>query len=408
MGSELIPHLFRTESARITAVLCKSFGLDQMETAEDITSETFLAAMETWPYRGVPDNPRAWLYTVARNKARNHLAHQKIHDSKVISALKGEASEMHSKDIDLSETNITDSQLQMLFAVCHPSLPAEGQIALALRILCGFGVDEIATAFLTNRETIGKRLFRAKERLRLEQIQVRYPAPHELVSRLDNVLTTVYLLFSEGCYPENNDEIVREELCIEAMRLTKLLLDNPSTDLPNVNALLALMCFQASRFRARKGRTGNLVLYDEQDESLWDRTLIARGAEYLHKASTGTTLSKYHLEAHIAWLHTNKTDTREKWDTILQLYNRLLMLEYSPMAALNRTYALYKVKGREVAIIEAEKLRMNENHFYYILLGELYTGIDTAKARAHFIEALGITRTIHGKKILQEKIDRLG
>jgi RNA polymerase sigma factor (sigma-70 family) len=408
MTTELIPHLFRSEFARITAVLCKSFGLEQMEIAEDIASDTFLTAMETWPYSGVPENPRAWLYTVARNKARNHLAHRKVHLEKVVPMLRDEAMVPNVPDIDLSDSNITDSQLQMLFAICHPSIPGEGQIGLALRILCGFGIDEIATAFLSNRETISKRLFRAREHLRRERIQVCYPAPDELVPRLDNVLTTLYLLFNEGYYPETNDEVLREDLCIEAMRLTRLLLDNPSTDLPDVNALLGLMCFQASRFRARRGRSGEMVLYDEQDESLWDRALIAKGAEHLHKASTGTQLSKYHLEAHIAWLYTNKADVREKWENILQLHNRLLMLSYSPLAALNRTYALFKVKGREAAIEEAEKLRMTGNHFYYVLLGELYAGLDDGKARAHYAEALQLAHNSQERRIIQEKIDRLG
>jgi RNA polymerase sigma factor (sigma-70 family) len=407
MTNDLIPHLFRTEFSRIASVLCKTFGLTHIETAEDLTGETFLAAMETWPHRGVPDDPRAWLYAVAKNKARNHLEHNKVFDSKVAPELTRRSKGM-MEEIDLSEANISDSQLQMLFAICHPSIPPEAQIGLALRILCGLGIDEIATAFLTNRETINKRLQRARERLRTEKLQVCFPTSEtEISARLGNVLTTLYLLFSEGYYSENSDNVLREDLCLEAMRLTRLLMDNSSTDQPAVGALLALMCFHASRFKARNARHGQAILYDEQDEALWDRALIAKGAEYLHRASVGETLSRYHLEAHIAWWHTNKPDTQEKWDNILQLYNRLLMLEYSPVAALNRTYALFKVKGRQPALEEASKLNMTGNRFYFVLLAELHIGHDNAKARAYLEEALHLTRSASERKIIQDRLDRL-
>jgi RNA polymerase sigma-70 factor (ECF subfamily) len=160
---ELIPHLFRIEFRKITAVLCKRFGIEHIEVAEDIASDTFLLAVETWSYKGIPENPTAWLYVVAKNKAKNYLHHQHIFNQKVVHEIKNESVEDYRDEIDLSDKNITDSQLQMLFALCHPSLPKEAQIGLALRILCGFGIDEIANAFLTNKETINKRLFRAKE-----------------------------------------------------------------------------------------------------------------------------------------------------------------------------------------------------------------------------------------------------
>jgi RNA polymerase sigma factor (sigma-70 family) len=405
--NELIPRLFRTEFSRITAVLCKNFGLAHMETAEDLASETFLAAVETWPYRGIPENPRAWLYAVAKNKARNLIEHGKIFKEKVIPDMKERTPLRAEIEIDLSDGNILDSQLQMLFAICHPSIPAEAQIGLALRILCGFGIDEIAGAFLTNRETINKRLFRAREKLRVENVPIAFPPESELQSRLDNVLTTLYLLFSEGYYSESNNEVLREDLCFEAMRLTSLLMDFEPMNLPGVNALMALMCFHASRFTARKGEDGNMILYGEQDESQWDQALIARGAEYLKNASKGRQLTKYHLEANIAYWHTIKADTPEKWNNILQLYNRLLMMEYSPVAALNRTYALYKVNGREAAIAEAEKLKLTGNRYYFTLLGELYLPKDVGKALAHFQNALKLATTDHDRATILEKIERI-
>src|ERR1044071_3170997 len=194
MKVELIPHLFRTEHSKITAVLCKFFGAGHIDAAEDIVSDTFVQALETWPYKGVPDNPAGWLYTVAKNKAKNHIARQHNFSSKISGEIKTNAQRSEEIEIDLSEQNITDSRLQMLFAVCHPCIPVEAQIGLALRILCGFGIDEIASAFLSNRETITKRLMRAKDKLRTEKVEIAMPAGAEVNQRLNTVLRTLYLL----------------------------------------------------------------------------------------------------------------------------------------------------------------------------------------------------------------------
>ena len=404
---ELIPHLFRTEFRKITAVLCKHFGIEHIEIAEDIASDTFLSAVETWTYKGLPTNPTAWLYAVAKNKAKNYFHRSNIFSEKIAREIKKSSFQTEELEINLSEENITDSQLQMLFAICHPSIPTEAQIGLALRILCGFGINEIATAFLTNNETINKRLFRAKEKLRTEKVTIEFPHIKEINDRLETVLTTLYLLFSEGYYSESNDTILREDLCDEAMRLTFMLIENEQTNLPKVNALYSLMCFHASRFEARKNENGEIVLYNDQDESLWNQELIIKGIYFLHEASKGNEISKYHIEASIAYWHTIKSDTKEKWENILQLYNQLLVLEYSPIAALNRTYALSKVKGKQEAICEAEKLNLTSNHFYFTLLGELHTGIDNNKAKENFKKAFELSKTQTDEQTIQKKIDQL-
>jgi len=404
---ELLPHLFRTEFSKITSVLCKLFGLNHIEIAEDIAGDTFLAAYETWSYKGIPPNPTAWLYAVAKNKTLNYLKRNQLYSEILSDQKKLAVSEITETEIDLSPENITDSQLQMLFVVCHPSISRESQIGLALRILCGFGIDEIATALLSNKETITKRLQRAKEKLRSEKIQIEFPLQSEIGNRLEIVLTTLYLLFSEGYYSENQNTVIREDLCNEARRLTHLLVENDATNKPEVNALYALMCFHSSRFKARKSESGELILYQDQDETLWDHDLISSGAFYLHKASQGNQLSNYHLEAGIAYWHTIKTDSREKWENILQLYNRLLQIQYSPIAALNRTYALSKANGKQEAIREAEKLKLESNHFYFVLLGELYTGIDNSLARINFEKGFQLAKTQTDKKTIQLKIDSL-
>jgi RNA polymerase sigma-70 factor (ECF subfamily) len=397
----IISHLFRTEFSKITAVLARQFGLAHLETAEDIAGETFLAALESWPYKGVPANPTAWLYAVAKNKAASFTSRAHLFDQKIVPILKQEVEENGS--IEWSDSVIFDSQLQMIFAVCHPSISAESQIGLALRVLCGFSPAEIATAFLSSEETISKRIYRAREKLREENVALQIPGKNEIGLRLDTVLKVIYLLFNEGYYSESNDAVLREELCAEAMRLAMLLLKFDDTNLPKVNAIMALMCFHASRFRARKNHAGEIILYADQNTNLWNRELISKGAHYMKQASHGNELSTYHLEAGIAYWHTVPTDSAVKWQNILQLYNHLLQLEYSPVAALNRTYALSKVKGVDAAICEAEKLMLHNNQYYHTLLGELYKEKDPAKSKSFLEKALSLAKTNAEKNLLQSK-----
>jgi RNA polymerase sigma factor (sigma-70 family) len=403
--SQLLPNLFRTEYRKIVSVLCYLFGIDNIEIAEDITSDTFLAATELWSVKGIPENPTAWLYTVAKNKTKNYLKRNSVFEQKLSVEIKHTANKSEEIEIDLSVKNINDSQLAMIFTVCNPVNSTEAQIALALNLLCGFGIQEIADGFLTNKEVIYKRINRAKEKLKEANIKIEQPTISEINNRLETVLTTLYLLFSEGYYSTSQNTILRKDLCAEAMRLTFLLIENPTTNLPAVNALLSLMCFHSSRFDARTNENGETILYQDQDETLWNQELIEKGQLYLVKASTGNSLSKYHLEAGIAYWHTKKEDTPEKWQNILQLYNRLLILEYSPIAALNRTFALAKTNGKKEAIIEAEKLNLTNNPFYYSLLGNLYTDIDNKKAIENFEKALQITNSPADKATIIKNIN---
>jgi RNA polymerase sigma factor (sigma-70 family) len=404
---ELIPHLFRTEYRKIISVLCKRFGIEYIEVAEDIVSDTFLLASETWGLKGLPKNPIAWLYTVSKNKAIDFLKHKKIFTGKVYSDIQQTTLTINEIEIDLSDKNITDSQLQMMFAVCHDCISKDAQIGLSLNILCGFGVEEIADALLTSREATYKRLSRAKEKLKAENVRIELPGLSDIHNRLETVLTTLYLLFSEGYYSTSQKTTLRKELCVEAMRLNVMLIENEQTNTPSANALLSLMCFHASRFEARTKQNGDIILYEDQDEKLWNRELIARGEHYLIHASKGDKLSKYHIEAAIAYWHTHKKDTLEKWENILQLYNRLLQIEYSPIAALNRTYALAKANGKQEAIIEAEKLDLITNHLYYSLLGNLYSDVDNKKALSNLQKALALAKTVADKKIIEKNISRL-
>jgi len=406
-NESLIPSLFRTEYRKIVSVLCRRFGFDRIEIAEDIAADTFLAAAETWGINGIPENPTAWLYTVAKNNAMNYLHRTSLFKDKIAPELQNSAPSTDDLEIDLSPQNINDSQLQMMFALCHPSIPAEAQIGLSLRILCGFGIEEIADAFLTNKEAINKRLSRAKAKLKESGIRMELPPLSEVDERLDTVLQTIYLLFNEGYYSISQNATLRKDLCFEAMRLCSMLVENERTNTPEANALLSLMCFHASRFDARIDSNGELVLYEEQDTSLWNTDLIGRGVYFLRCSARGTTISKYHLEAAIAYWHTQRADTKEKWENILQHYNQLLQIEYSPIAALNRTYALAKANGKEEAIREAEKLKLTDNHLYFALLGELYKGVDNEMARRNFQKAFSLAKTQTDKQAIQRNIDKL-
>lgn len=404
---ELIPQLYRTEFRRITAVLCRLFGIEHISIAEDIVGDTFLLAAETWGLKGIPQNPAAWLYTVAKNKTKDFLKRNTLFNDKVSPAVQYDFKDSPEPDIDLSTTNISDSQLQMMFAICHPGIPPESQIGLSLRILCGFSIDEIADAFLTNKETINKRLFRAKEKLKQVKVKIELPSEAEIDKRVENVLTTLYLLFNEGYYSSSRNTVLRKDLCLEAMRLVHMLTENASTNKPDANALLSLMCFHASRFDARTKPNGELILYNEQDISLWNKELITTGEYYLNISATGNVVSKYHVEAAIAYWHTAERDSPEKWEKVLSLYNRLLMIEYSPIAALNRTYALAKVHGNDAAIAEAEKLDLENSHLYHSLLGELYCGVDTQKAITHLTTAARLTKSAADRKVILKKVEKL-
>lgn len=407
-GHESLKHLFQREFYKMVAVISKLFGLQHIEIAEDIVSETFLQATETWGIKGMPQNPTAWLYAVAKQKTLYHFRRNKIFENKVLPELtSGEETNQEIGEINFSPQNIKDSQLQMLFAICTPAIASEAQMGLALRILCGFGIDEIAEAFLSNKETINKRLFRAKEKLRIEKVVMELPSEHEILSRLDNVLHIIYLLFNEGYYSKTQNQILRKDFCYEAMRLGVMLTEYERTSLPKTNALLALMCFHASRFSARETNEDSLVLYEQQDEALWDKALIHQGRHFLDLSAQGNILSSYHLEARIAFWHCVKEDTKEKWEDILQLYDQLLFVNYSPSVALNRIFALYKAHGWQAALAEAEKLKFEDNHFYFLLLGELYKNTDNNKAKLNFQKAHDLAKTQTEKLGIQLKIETL-
>lgn len=392
----------------MVAVISKRYGLSNMQLVEDVVSETFLEAAESWGIEGEPENPTAWLYVVAKRKALHYFRRKKIFDQKVSPELKlKQQLDDGITELDFSTQNIKDSQLKMLFAICHPAIASEAQIGLALRTLCGFGIDEIAEAFFSNKETINKRLYRARKKLRTENIRMELPPNDEIPERLNIVLHIIYLLFNEGHYSKTQNQILQKDLCLEALRLGLLLTEHEETDQPQTNALVALMCFHASRFEARQAANDSIILYDQQNPELWDTGLIRQGMDFLERSARGDEVSSYHLEARIACWHCIKEDTPEKWEGILHLYDQLLKVNYSPSVVLNRIYALYKVKGSEAALAEAKELNMGDNHFYFVLLGELYKYSDQEKAKSNFEKAKLLVKTETEKKEIEKKISAL-
>jgi RNA polymerase sigma factor (sigma-70 family) len=405
--AELIQNLFRQEFSKMVAVISKHFGLEHISIAEDVVSETFLQAIQSWQENGIPENPAAWLWVVAKRKTLYHFRRKKIFQEKVIPALKAPTVDHERMEINFSAQQVKDAQLQMMFAICDPAIASEAQIGLALRVLCGFTIEEIAEAFLTNKETIYKRLNRAREKLKKEKIVLEFPPENEANKRLDNVLHILYLLFNEGYYSTTKNQVLRQELCSEALRLAILLTEFKVTNQPKAAALIAMMCFHASRFNARQTDAGQFVLYENQNAALWNYELIAKGMQYLEQSAQGEEVSSFHLEAGIAFCHCEKEETEEKWNNILHYYDLLLQLNDSPVVMLNGVYAVYKVRGKKEAVTELEDLRVENNHFYFTLLGELYTGIDNVKAAQSFQKALALAKTETDKQTLEAKMLKL-
>ena len=396
-----VSELFKSEYSNLVAVLCQFYGIENIQLVEDLVSDAFVQAMKVWSHKGIPDNPKAWLRKVAINKYKDQFRRNKLFENSVKPQY-----QQFEDEIDkgvISEELIADSQLKMMFVLCHSDLNIESQLCLALRILCGFNIEEVASALLTNKETINKRLYRAKDKLKQYRDSWDQLLKSDYVERIDSVLRIIYLIFNEGYYSSNNDEGIREEMCWEAMRLALFISDQPFLTDNSCNALIALMCFHASRFESRLDSEGHYILYEDQDRSRWNTALIQKGNQYLAKASKSTQASKYHFEAAIAYWHT--TDEEHKWENILQLYNKLLMIEYSPIIAMNRTYALARANSVTEAITQAKKLKLTDNHHYHCLLAELYRMNSNYELQLSALKtAYGLAKTDTEKQLINMKM----
>lgn len=396
----------------MTSVLACTLGFDRLDLAEDIVHDTMVQALQSWPFQGIPDNPRAWLYRVAKNRALDVVRRENR-----FRQIGAEADYLHQQDATEAmaqqlffDEAVTDSQLRMLFAICHPAIAPESQLAMCLKILCGLSVQEIASAFLTSSDTITKRIYRAKEKIRQDGIQLEVPTGTYLAPRLGAVLKSVYLLFNEGYNSSQPEALIRQDLCEEAMRLTLLLTETPHTHTPAVDALMALMCFQAARFEARIDEQGAIVLLPDQDRSRWNHLLIRKGHTYLNRSAQGNTPSDYHLEAGIAMLHSSAPSyAATNWPTVLHYYDLLLAYKPSPVVALHRAVALAEVAGPAAAISEVTGLNgLDQTVYYHAVLGDLYErNAEPDAARHHYQQALHLTSSLAEQKLLAQKLARL-
>lgn len=406
---KIVDHLFRHESGKMIAVLSKLLGLQNLQTAQDIAQDTLLQALHTWSYKGLPDNPAAWLYRVARNKAVDYIRRENTFRtirSQHAYLLQSEYTLHPTVHSFFAEGEIWDSQLRMMFACCHPSIPVDSQIALSLKTLCGLSVAEIAKAFLKDEETIAKRIYRAKEKIKAENIKLDLPSPAQLPQRLDAVLHGLYLLFNEGYNSSHPEQLIREELCEEAMRLAYLLTQTPLTNLPRTNALLALFCFQASRLKARLDGGGNIILLKHQDRSKWYGPLIKKGFSFLEAATQNET-SVYHLEAAIAYLHTvSPSFEATDWKAIYYLYTILAAEHPTPFVLLNKAIAASYATSKQAALDQLQQVKGLDNYYlYHTALGEVYFDLHRKKeAKQCYQQALKLTRSLSEQQLLQEKI----
>jgi len=409
-------HLFRREAGRITTALTRIFGVHNLALVEDVVQDAFCRALETWKIRGVPDNPSAWLMTTAKRRAIDVLRRERTARTfapELERQLESEWTLVPTVEEMFGATAIKDDQLRMMFSCCHPRLSEQAQVALVLHLLCGFSVDEVASAFLSSRSATEKRITRAKKVLAASK-RLFDLADRDFAVRLSAVHRALYLLFNEGYHGASSESAVRTELCREAMRLGGFLLDRPLAATPATYALCALMHLQAARLPARVDSAGNLSALPEQDRSKWDNALVVKGQALLERSATGADLSAYHVEAAIAAEHARAPRTEDTdWRSIVSLYDTLMRIAPSPVVGLNRAIALAQLEGPErgLAAIHAipDQDRLAAYPFYEAALGELELRNGRREiARDHFCAARALARNAMERRFLEQRVRACG
>src|ERR1700736_1206291 len=411
--SQLTEHLFRQEAGKLISVLTGIFGVDRLQYAEDVVQESLVRALRTWPYVGVPKNSAAWLTQTAKNLSLDLIRREKLFREKeheIIETFERWPADSVAGESPMFENEIRDGRLRLMFTCCHPLLPQEAQTALALKTLCGFGTAEIAKAFLTTEAAIAKRLTRARQKIRELHIAFEIPSGEQLSSRLDGVLQTLYLLFNEGYKASSGDHLIKGELCQEAIRLASLLAEHQAGNQPATHALVALMLLNAARLAARTDSEGNILRLEEQDRSIWNQAMIARGMLHLSKSAVGEELTAYHLQAGIAACHCAASDYESTdWRQILSLYDRLMELDDSPVIALNRAVAVANVHGPQAGIEAVEAIQnasqLNSYYLLYAVLGEFEKQLNNFQAAIdNFRKALELTDLISEQSFLSKRL----
>ncbi len=404
----LVGHLFRHQAGKIVATLARVFGSRHLDLAEDVVQDALVKALQQWPFKGIPENPAGWLTLVARNRALDLLRRDSSLAHKVAEL---ERAFPQSADAAINAGGREmDDQLALILLCCHPSLAIECQVALTLKAACGFSTAEIARAFLTPETTVGQRLVRAKRQIREQGIVIAPPTEDDLSQRLDSLLRVIYLVFNEGYMATRGDDLVRGDLCEEAIRLGTLLLRHRRLQMPAIHALMALMMLQAARLPARTREDGTLALLDTQDRSLWDQRLIALGLRHLGSSAGGDTLTSYHLQAEIAAVHaTAASDAETDWEGIVARYDELYQLEPTPIVALNRAIARSRWQGPRAGLHELEEIASHPTLQNYHLLpaasAELWKQVgDFQRAAEAYRAALACNCTEPERRFLETQL----
>jgi predicted RNA polymerase sigma factor len=410
---DLVNHLFRHEVGRMVSRLTRILGSRRLPLAEDAVQHAMLQALQLWPYQGTPDYPKAWLAQVAYHRALDVLKSER----RLLFYQDVEAFDI-ARHIEKLEDprflrEVGDERLGLIFVCCHPLLPRSASVALTLKVVCGFGVEEIARAFLSTDVAVTQRLVRAKRAIRDQGIGIEVPDPELLPERLDAVLEVIYVLFTEGYSATAGDRLIKDDLCLEAIRLAELLTGNELTDRPECRALLALMLFQAARLPARTNAAGDLLLLEEQDRGLWDVPMIHRGLMQMDLAARGDRLSAYHLQAEIAAVHaTTEHFTSTDWERILALYDLLGDMQPTPVVLINRAIALSHVHGAGAGLAALRAIPLDQRsercRFLPAAEGEFHRQMgQTDEACVLFRRALAFAQSEPERRFLERKLETL-
>jgi RNA polymerase sigma-70 factor, ECF subfamily len=407
-----IETLYRLESGRVLATLVRLLG--DLDLAEESMHEAFAAALDTWPRTGIPEKPRPWLISTARFKAIDAIRRRARFDGvekDLVAHMESRVNEAYGQEQSTGDEEIEDDRLRLIFTCCHPALPAEAQVALTLREICGLTTEEIARAFLVTPATLAQRVVRAKAKIREAQIPYEVPTPQELPERLDAALQVIYLVFNEGYSAAAGAEVTRAELTGEAIRLGRLL--NELQPEPEIMGLLALMLLQESRRAARTSPVGELILLEHQNRLLWNREQIAEGMALVEKALGSRRFGAYTLQAAIAAVHAEAvTPAATDWRQIVALYNQLVRIHPSPVAHLNRAVAIAMCDGPEAGLRHIDAvLEHGELANYYLAhaaRADLFRRLGrTAEARSAYEKALSLTQQEPERQFLQGRIRQL-
>jgi RNA polymerase sigma factor (sigma-70 family) len=409
---ESLDHLFRHQAGQMVSVLSRIFGLQYIDSIEDAVQESLVAALNKWPFTGMPENPKAWLIETAKNKMLDRVRRISRFRETSVDANDFDLPAVENCDVHFAG-EISEDQLRMIFACCHPSIQPDAQVALTLKIVSGFSIAEIARAFLSKEDAVAKMITRAKQKLRENRVELEMP-PAEIPGRLAAAVKVLYLMFNEGYAASEGKDLVRKDLCFEAIRLCEFLAAHPVTDTPKINALAALFLFQGARLSSRYGRLGELIVLEDQDRSLWDKKSIGRALNYLQRSAAGDELTDYHLEAEIAANYAiAETYEDTNWPQILDCCELLQKRNFSPVVELNRITVLGKIYGAERAIKELNAShidsKLKDNNLYHITRAHFLaeTG-EMDEAITAYKRAVELTHNEPVRRFLEKKIISLG